>query len=348
MNLKRMHWSLTYYVYLYEVSTILLRHHRIIDAPSFLPPFNGTFSRSQLPQWSNSLLETNEQLYSQGKQDGISNNIFELIGSTNKYCVEFGFGYIGEFGEGRTMKEEDLKGGTKKPILSGLNTQLLITKGWNHTFFDAEFGLPNINLRKAVLTVDNIGYHFRQAEIPLDVDYVSIDVDSIDAWLLYGLLRDGYRPRVISVEYNVNFHPGMLITCEEKWHRWTGHSVFGASAGTINLIGSMYGYTMVHIMADPPLDVFLVRSDILSSKCSLHSLPSFSDLSKRGKVWKRAHPSCTPEDAARLVSFPLELMGLTQHAHREALRNVMRINDLNPDNKMCNLNASQVAAHSKL
>ena len=41
---------------------------------------------------------------------------------------------------------------------------------------------------KATLTEANIAQTFEAAKVPHDVDYVSIDVDSIDFWLLKGLI----------------------------------------------------------------------------------------------------------------------------------------------------------------
>ena len=38
--------------------------------------------------------------------------------------------------------------------------------------------------------------------IPSDVDYISIDVDSTDVWLMHALLSGGYAPRVLSIEFN--------------------------------------------------------------------------------------------------------------------------------------------------
>ena len=79
-----------------------------------------------------------------------------------------------------------------------------------------------------LLTPENIGEAFRSAGVPEDVDYVSIDVDSIDVWLLHGLLSSGYRPRVLSVEFNRNFNADMLATHEKNWHVWTRHSARSA------------------------------------------------------------------------------------------------------------------------
>ena len=87
-------------------------------------------------------------------------------------------------------------------------------------FFDAEISNQNINLIKRVLTAENIGSALKDAGIPLDVDYVSIDVDSIDVWLFHGMLSSGYRPRVVSVEYNQNFPIHMMLACEKEWAPW--------------------------------------------------------------------------------------------------------------------------------
>ena len=34
------------------------------------------------------------------------------------------------------------------------------------------------------------------------MDYISIDVDSTDVWLMHALLSGGYAPRVLSIEFN--------------------------------------------------------------------------------------------------------------------------------------------------
>ena len=102
-------------------------------------------------------------------------------------------------------------------IHPGLNTRLLVRQGWQPTYFDALFGDASINVTYAVLTTGNIGSHFRAAGVPLTVDYVSIDVDSIDVWLLLGLLEAGYRPRVISCEFNSNFMSTHFVTMQRKW-----------------------------------------------------------------------------------------------------------------------------------
>ena len=195
---------------------------------------------------------------SQGRQGSVLRGIFDRIGATNRVCVEFGFGY-GSAQSLANLTLADLTSGNR--VLSGLNTQGLIMQGWHPTFFDPAIELPNLKVRRALLTRANIANEFRKAGIPIAVDYVSIDVDSIDAWLFLGLLAGGYRPRVISVEYNMHFRTDMLISCEERWHKWTGKSVYGASAGVLNLIAEMFDYHLVTIVRG--LDLFFVRRDVL-------------------------------------------------------------------------------------
>jgi hypothetical protein len=176
-----------------------------------------------------------------------------------------------------------------------------------------------------VLTAENIGSAFKDAGIPLDVDYVSIDVDSIDVWLFHGMLSSGYRPRVVSVEYNRNFPIHMMLACEKKWAPWKQSSrIYGSSASAINLVAEMFGYQAVEIM--PSLDMFFVRKNILESKCTPESLPNFETLAK-GFVGKPVHRTCSSAEVQRLVDFPLAMLGLEKEAKEKAMSNVHELND---------------------
>jgi hypothetical protein len=238
--------------------------------------------------------------------------------------VEFGFGY-----EQNTLAltMADLVGdASTKAINMALNTQALLKAGWRGVFFYAQMSNPNINLVKSVLTAENIGQSFQDAGVLQEVDYVSIDVDSIDVWLFHGLLSSGYRPRVISVEYNSNFPPQMTLACEKKWAPWAGSTVYGASASSINLVAEMFGYQVVEIQRH--LDIFFVRKDILHSKCTADSLPSYEQLSE-GFTGDPLHPLCNAKEAERLVDFPLALMGLEKEAKKKAMSDVRELNRLN-------------------
>ena len=267
--------------------------------------------------------------FSQSRQDAILHAIFERIGITNRYAVEFGFGYAPAGLHGEALIASNV----------ALNTRALAKRGWNVTYFDARIHDAEAKVRQVVLTESNIVAAFRNASIPLEVDYVSIDVDSIDVWLLRALLLERqYRPRVISIEYNRNYLLDMFVSCERKWHEWTGRSVFGASASAINLVASGFGYRAVHVMPEG-YDIFYLREDVLISEqtsCTADRLPSFENLTA-GLLGARHHRRCSAQDAERLVDLRLELEGQHKAARAAAVRAVTRLNELHPNKPMCNL-----------
>lgn len=258
--------------------------------------------------------------YSQGNQDNILAVIFDRIRTTNKYFVEFGFGYeLVNLAKNGTMKCTGSLPDLADGGLTGLNTYALIQEGWHGTYFDAGFGAPKCNITKAVLTEDNIAKHFESQGIPHEVDYVSIDVDSVDFWLFRGLLLSKYRPRVFSVEFNSNFPRDAKITFQRKWHEWTKRSVYGASAGALNSIANEYGYTPVYIM--DYMDIFFIRRDVLEQHCDMQSLPAYEELSAH--LPRRLHSKCTREDLTRVRDVPLALEGKEKAANTKAVE-IMR------------------------
>ena len=47
--------------------------------------------------------------------------------------------------------------------------------------------------------------------LPMDLDFVSIDVDGTDYWLLHDLFEAGYRPKVVCIEFNPTMPVGVLV-----------------------------------------------------------------------------------------------------------------------------------------
>jgi len=278
---------------------------------------------------------------SQGVQDHILTRIFNTVGTTNQHCVEFGFGY----GKGTSDLTMDMFS-AKKKITSGLNTHMLIQHGWNHTFFDAIDENEEINLVKAVLSEDNIVLEFQKAGIPANVDYVSIDVDSTDIWLLNGLLKGGhYKPRVISIEYNQNWPASMPVTCSKIWEPWRRRSrIYGTSAAAVHIVAQMHNYTIVEMMHD--LDIFLVHNDVLGDTCNnTNELPAWEWLGD-GYLGTNVHRTCDEGEAMRrLVDFPLAFEGKTKEASAKAMEYIHELNEYRVQRgepEFCNMSTSTV------
>ena len=116
------------------------------------------------------------------------------------------------------------------------------------------------DLHKEFITPDNIVSLFDKYRVPLEPDYVSIDVDAIDLWLFKALIEGGYRPRVVSVEYNVNMPiDAVLVQALDAGNEFD--YAFGASLRAVATVAEELGYVVVHIVQG--LDVMLVRADLM-------------------------------------------------------------------------------------
>lgn len=219
---------------------------------------------------------TPRRVYSQAQQDGIIESVFAEIGTTNKVCVEFGFNSL------------TLEGGT------GANSaRLVLEDGWTGVYFDGSYENPKINLHQVVLTPENLCEVFAAHDVPKEPDYISIDVDSIDLWLFKAMLAGGYRPRLVSVEYNSNIPLDQSLTVRIGT-RWENiDTVYGASLCALNLVAKEFGYNLVAV--EPTMDAFFVRGDIVIGIMPLTSFAS---------AITPIHLPATPERLALFEVYP--------------------------------------------
>lgn len=236
--------------------------------------------------WIQNLHFWNIQVYSQNGEDGIILYIFQNIGVTDRFFVEFG--------------TEDG---------SQINTRYLRERcGWTGALMDGGFSNPSINLTQAFITPSNIVELFEHRRIPKEFDLLSIDVDSTDLWIWRNLtLLHGYRPRVLVIEMNPNY------AIDEYWTfpndanvRWASSSLgvrapadclMGASLAALNLLAEQSGYSLVAVDAHS-VNAFFVRDDVLAATGS--APPSLSVLHPPPKP---VHQPCSLERLALRVDY---------------------------------------------
>lgn len=121
-----------------------------------------------------------KKVYSQNGEEGILQEIFRRLGTTNKYCVEFG-AFDGTW-------------------LS--NTKYFRDLGWKSLLLDSDIPThkPEIHLYRVHLTPTNIEAVFSHYHVPPAFDLMSIDVDGNDFWLWKAIHH--FRPRVVLIEFN--------------------------------------------------------------------------------------------------------------------------------------------------
>ena len=72
---------------------------------------------------------------------------------------------------------------------------------------DGGHDIPEINLRQEMFWPDNIVDLFVKYGVKKRFDFLSVDVDGYDWFVLESILLAGYSPRVVMAEYNANFDP---------------------------------------------------------------------------------------------------------------------------------------------
>lgn len=208
------------------------------------------------PSLSNplSLASYEHRVFSQSGEDGVIREIFNRIGTTNQYFVEFG-------------------------VENGLenNTRFLLQQGWHGSWiegnermsiqirktFHSYLSQGTLTLLNAYITAENIDPFLCQLKVPLELDFLSIDIDGNDYWVWKAL--DRWKPRVLVIEYNGHFPANCeWIMPYNSSHCWDGTSHFGASLKALELIGRAKGYKLVYCNLAGS-NAFFVSADVAKS-----------------------------------------------------------------------------------
>ena len=148
---------------------------------------------SQLNSKSRFLQKFRNDITTQRGEDGIIDAIFNLIGTTNKYCIEFGawdgklysstWNLINNFGWAALLIEANKEKFGKLEAEYAGNGKVAALNCLVETAGD--FSLNSI---------------LKIAEAPSEPDFLSIDVDGLD-WYMWESLST-FSPRLISIEFN--------------------------------------------------------------------------------------------------------------------------------------------------
>ena len=192
------------------------------------------------------------KVYSQNDEDGIIEEIFNRVGTTNKIFIEFGV-------------EDGLE----------CNSHYLLHKGWRGLWLEGDTKNSKLirekfapvltdgrlKVMQAFITRENINDLFVKGGVTGEIDLLSIDVDGND-WHVWRAI-EVVKPRVVVVEYNSKFPPNCeWIQAYDKNHLWDGVSDWqGASLKSFELLGRELGYQLVGTNFTG-CNAFFVRKDL--------------------------------------------------------------------------------------
>lgn len=186
-----------------------------------------------------------KKVYSQNGEDGVIEKIFELIGATSKFYVEFG-----------------VENGHE------CNTRYLREHyQWQGLLMDGGAQDLSINLRREFITAENINQLFQFYQVPYEFDLLSIDIDSNDFYV-WNTISDVYSPRVVVIEYNASHLPHEdKVVLYDPMRRWDGTNYYGASILAYYFLAQKKGYSLVYA-ENRGVNLFFIRNDVLKS-CSV-------------------------------------------------------------------------------
>lgn len=166
-------------------------------------------------------------------EDGVLEAIFSRIGIENKWCCEFG-------------------------ALDGKNSSntwnLIHNHGWHGILIEGDNERFKRLLAAAALLGDVVPLHayvqtegpnsldnlLAQAEAPVDLDLLSIDIDN-DDYFVWEALKD-FRPRVVVIEVNSQWPLEAEKIPVPGYHRFTYHT--GASIRSMVRLAKSKGYEL--------------------------------------------------------------------------------------------------------
>jgi len=218
---------------------------------------------------SKNLIPFGNKIYSQNEEDGIIQEIFKRIGTTNKVFVEFG---IGNGLENNTYALL-FDGWTRLWIEGSKSATENISKALNKTINSGKLIVKNAFIYKSNIN-ELISTSIKHDEI----DLLSIDIDGNDIHIFNEI--ECVNARVVVIEYNPKFAPPIKYCKKYKDdHIWNRDDNFGASLKFLELEFEKSGYSLVGCNITGS-NAFFVRSDLTDDKfqkpytAELHYEPS--------------------------------------------------------------------------
>lgn len=195
------------------------------------------------------------QAFSQYGEDGIIREIFNRIGTTNKYFIEFGVENGYECNSLNLLYKQwsGLWIEGSKEYCDEIATRFsdLIQKG-------------QLTIKNNFITAENIEAIFKSANVPQELDLLSIDIDYNDYYVWQAIKN--YNPRVVVIEFNAVYDTDTEFVVPYNAERvWDKTSYFGASLLSLEKLGLQKGYNLVGCSFSGA-NAFFVRQDLVGDK----------------------------------------------------------------------------------
>jgi hypothetical protein len=179
-------------------------------------------------------------IHSQGGEDGVLARIYECIGTTNEYFVEFG-----AWDGCRYSNTANLR----------------LNHGWTGLLMEGSDRADETLVEREFVNAENVNALFAKYDVPESFDLLSIDIDGNDYWVWKAI--EGHTARVVVVEYNLLFGHDVTKTIRYRPdHIWDETTYHGASLAALRKLGHQKGYALVYTDSWVPNAFFVRRSEL--------------------------------------------------------------------------------------
>lgn len=186
----------------------------------------------------------------------------------HKFCVDIGAS------DGVTMSNSFFLYGAG---WSGLSIE---ASGSSFASLAFEFeDLEGVKLYRTKVYPENVLSILDSAEVPNDFDFLSLDIDGYDYFVLASILQK-YRPKLICTEINEKIPPPICFTVlPDKAYSWGGDLFFGQSLSQVSKLCEIVNYKIVEVQYN---NAFLAPKELVKE-----SIPSIEELYSKGYLNKQ-------------------------------------------------------------
>ena len=142
-----------------------------------------------------------------------------------------------------------------------------------------------INLQQVIFWPSNILELFQRFGVKKEFDFLSVDTDSYDWFMIETILEAGYRPRVIVTEINAKYVTNLELSLtwfvfnsfgmleaksilppkdKKSWKRWDGTTYHGSSMLAMSYLFNRFEYSVLFCNY---INCFAVRYVFLFCEC---------------------------------------------------------------------------------
>jgi len=191
------------------------------------------------------------KVFSKHDDDGIINEIFARIGTTNKFFVEFGSEAYENNTNALILQDWSglwIEGNPDNVVFMREKMQFLVEQG-------------RLTILHSFITRENINDVLTKGAPPEEPDFCSIDIDGNDVHVLEAI--NCIRPRVICIEYNAKFRPPLRYKMKyDAAHADITTDRLGASLVSITEVAERKGYRLIGCNI-AGVNAFFVREDLI-------------------------------------------------------------------------------------